>query len=107
MKPIKMTNRAPLCAACLIGMFALSAWADTPPPPPSTPPPPPPPAALTGACKQDLAALCPNVQPGEGRLRACMRTNFRLLSPGCKDAIRANRLEHPQPPPSTPPSGSH
>jgi hypothetical protein len=88
-------------------MFALSAWADTPPPPPSTPPPPPPPAALTGACKQDLAALCPNVQPGEGRLRACMRTNFRLLSPGCKDAIRANRLEHPQPPPSTPPSGSH
>jgi len=86
-------------------MIALSAWADTPPPPPPAAPPPPPPGVMSGACKQDLATLCANVAPGEGRLRACMRTNYRLLSPGCKDAIRANRIEHPQPPPGTPPPG--
>jgi Cysteine rich repeat len=107
---LKLSN--PIGATALISFIALSAWADTPPPPP--PMPPPPNAAVVAACKQDMQTLCPNVKPGEGRIAACLKANHRLLSAGCKEAIREHRREHaetpgasppasPPPPPSAPP----
>ena len=88
-------------AIAMIGFIAVPAWAVDPPPPPA---PPPPNAALAGACKQDIATLCPDVKPGEGRIAACLKTNRRQLSAGCKEAIKEHRREqHTQPPPGTSP----
>lgn len=37
-----------------------------------------------GACKADAEKLCPGVQPGEGRLKACFKEHIKDLSPECK-----------------------
>jgi hypothetical protein len=42
---------------------------------------------LREACKADVASLCPGIQPGGGRIRACLKANREKLSPGCKSAI--------------------
>src|SRR5579862_5313970 len=87
---------------CLISIPVLG----DPPPPAATPPPPAatssPPAATPApkqtvreACSQDIQTVCAGVQPGEGRIRLCMRQHFRELSAGCRDSIRENRREHP------------
>ncbi len=76
----------------MLGIIGISAWADTPPPPP--PPPPPPAHSVAIACKQDIETLCPDIKPGEGRLKACFKSNYKQLSPGCKESIKANRKEH-------------
>lgn len=99
MKAVHLTLSNAIGATAMIGFIGLSAWADTPPPPP----PPPPSAAVGAACKQDMHALCPDVKPGDGRVAACIKTNYRLLSPGCKEAIRENRQERMHPPVVTPP----
>ena len=39
------------------------------------------------ACKADAATLCAGIQPGGGRIRACLRANKDKLSEGCKSAI--------------------
>jgi hypothetical protein len=55
--------------------------------------------AVREACKADTQALCQGIQPGEGRMRACLRANREKLSQPCRDAIasaieaRAARLE--------------
>ena len=46
------------------------------------------------ACRQDVQTLCPGVQPGDGRIKACMKSNRRKLSDGCKGALKAQRAEH-------------
>lgn len=53
-----------------------------------------PPAAVTAqnatvrqACKADLQEHCAEVQPGEGRLRACVKENFTAFSEPCKTAL--------------------
>lgn len=36
-------------------------------------------------CNNDLAKLCPNVQPGEGRLVACLKDHKEEVSQPCRD----------------------
>jgi hypothetical protein len=45
--------------------------------------------AAMEVCRPDLAAVCPGVQPGGGRIAQCLRANFRVLSPPCKQALLA------------------
>lgn len=40
--------------------------------------------AEKGACKDDVAKFCKDVQPGEGRIIKCMKEHENELSPGCK-----------------------
>ena len=46
---------------------------------------------LVDACKQDVQTLCPGVQPGEGRIAACLKGKRSKLSDGCKAAIKEQR----------------
>jgi hypothetical protein len=41
-----------------------------------------------GACAEDIAKFCKDVQPGGGRLAKCMREHERDLSPACHREIR-------------------
>ncbi len=43
--------------------------------------------AVMGACKPDIKAFCSQVQPGGGRIKACMKEHLPELSPGCKEAL--------------------
>jgi hypothetical protein len=43
------------------------------------------------ACKADFEKLCPGVQPGEGRLKACLKEKRRQISPECKKELAAAR----------------
>ncbi len=42
---------------------------------------------VDSACEAHLNQQCANVQIGEGRLEACLRTAVDTLSDSCKDAI--------------------
>jgi hypothetical protein len=44
-----------------------------------------------GPCKADVEKLCPNVQPGGGRIIACMKENKDKLSEACKAALEKHR----------------
>ncbi len=37
-----------------------------------------------GACAADIKKLCGSVQPGEGRIRACIQEHLGELSEGCQ-----------------------
>ncbi len=87
---MKMTYAA--AASILIALAAVCAAAE--PPPPSSPPPALRGGAMGGACREDIHNLCPDVKPGEGRLKECIKAHFKALSPGCRDAIRESRREH-------------
>jgi hypothetical protein len=41
----------------------------------------------SNACKADAEKLCPGVQPGEGRIKACFKQHKDQLSPECKNEI--------------------
>lgn len=41
-----------------------------------------------GPCKADVQKLCPDVKPGQGRIRACMKEHKDQLSDACKSAIK-------------------
>jgi hypothetical protein len=43
--------------------------------------------ALRQACTTDIKAFCGEIQPGEGRLRSCVREHFVQLSEPCKQAL--------------------
>lgn len=48
-------------------------------------------AALTYAaneCRNDLEKFCANIQPGQGRLAACLGKNDEKMSGRCKHALR-------------------
>jgi Cysteine rich repeat len=47
--------------------------------------------AVVEACKADVEKLCPGVQPGEGRVAACLKGKHRQMSDGCKAAIKEQR----------------
>jgi hypothetical protein len=49
------------------------------------------PAAVVEACKADVEKLCPGVQPGEGRIAACLKGKHRQMTDGCKTAIKEQR----------------
>jgi len=46
-------------------------------------------ASVKEACASDLKTYVPDVQPGGGRIVACLRQNADKLSPGCKSALTA------------------
>jgi hypothetical protein len=48
-------------------------------------------ATLAEACGQDIQTLCPGMQPGDGRIKACLKEKHAKLSDGCKSAIKAQR----------------
>jgi Cysteine rich repeat len=54
------------------------------------------------ACKADVAALCPGIQRGGGRVSSCLKQNADKVSPACKDAIAHARERKAQsgPPPA-------
>jgi hypothetical protein len=39
------------------------------------------------ACKADLDKICPGVQPGQGRILACLEGKTDQLSPACKNDV--------------------
>ena len=43
--------------------------------------------AALGACKPDIANLCGQVPPGQGRVKACMKEHLPELSEPCKEAL--------------------
>ena len=55
-----------------------------------------------GACRAQLAALCPNVLPGGGRIRECLREHAAELSPECRSRFRTTRTPPPTGRPDAP-----
>jgi hypothetical protein len=45
--------------------------------------------AARAACANDIQTLCPGVQPGGGRILACLKQHKQQVSGGCKQAISA------------------
>jgi len=90
-----MTRSLPLI---LCAVFAAQvACADDVPPPADTPTPPAQLtpaqqhaiAALRAACSADIQKLCAGVQPGGGRIMACLKQHKDEVSDGCKQAGKA------------------
>ena len=42
---------------------------------------------LTGACLKDAKAQCPDVQPGGGKIKDCLKTHIKDLSDDCKAVL--------------------
>ncbi|WP_291516469.1 cysteine rich repeat-containing protein [Bdellovibrio sp. ArHS] len=40
-----------------------------------------------GPCQEDVKKLCPDVQPGDGRIKKCLKDNRENLSQACKEKI--------------------
>jgi hypothetical protein len=57
---------------------------------------PPPPASPDQACAVDVRKFCADVEPGQGRIVACLRNHEVQLSDSCKAARAAARarIEH-------------
>jgi len=47
--------------------------------------------ALRNNCGSDLDKFCPNVQPGKGRIRACLAKNKDQLSESCKTFLKEHK----------------
>ena len=45
-------------------------------------------------CAGDIQKFCPNVEPGGGRLRGCIRHHWFSLSKDCKSALLDMRRRH-------------
>lgn len=58
---------------------------------------------VRAACKADAEKLCPSVQPGGGRIAACLKQNDAQVSAACKEA-RANAHARKAPAAPTPPA---
>jgi Cysteine rich repeat len=43
--------------------------------------------AAARACRPDIRQFCSNVQPGQGRIKACMKAHIQELSDPCKEAL--------------------
>jgi hypothetical protein len=48
-------------------------------------------AQVSDACKADIQKLCPDVQPGEGRIKACVKEHKDQLSSECKADMAKHR----------------
>jgi hypothetical protein len=44
-------------------------------------------AAVANECRGDVAAMCGGIEPGGGRIEACLQSHFTQLSPGCVDVM--------------------
>ncbi|HUL46834.1 MAG TPA: cysteine rich repeat-containing protein [Steroidobacteraceae bacterium] len=76
--------------ACL-GFLSMTAQAG------DAPAAPPPGQAVRAACAADFKRFCSEVQPGGGRIRACIAQHRDELSDGCRDALQRSRA-HRLPP---------
>ena len=38
-------------------------------------------------CASDIKTLCAGIQPGEGRIKACIKSHLTELSPTCEDRL--------------------
>jgi len=47
-----------------------------------------------GACKADVEKLCPGIQPGGGRIMACLREHKDEISDACKTNMARMRARH-------------
>lgn len=50
-------------------------------------------ARMSAACRDDALRLCANVEPGAGRVAACMRDKRSELSTDCKRDLKTMRAE--------------
>jgi hypothetical protein len=77
--------------------FALAASAALADEPPPTQPMPSQKAmeAVRAACQTDVQKLCAGVQPGGGRILACLKEHKDEVSEGCKQAVLKAR-QNPQ-----------
>lgn len=69
-------------------------------------------AALRQACRPELQQHCAGIEPGEGRLRTCVKENFTAFSEPCKQAmlssvavVRACKADVQRTCPDIPPGG--
>lgn len=44
--------------------------------------------ALKTYCKSDIERLCPNVEPGGGRIKACLKAQQNEMTVGCAKALQ-------------------
>jgi len=44
--------------------------------------------ALRTYCKPDIERLCAGVEPGEGRIKECLKAHEMEISVGCAQALR-------------------
>ena len=44
-------------------------------------------------CKEDVARLCPGVQPGGGRIIGCLKAHKEEVSIGCGKALQAMKAK--------------
>lgn len=51
--------------------------------------------ALRTYCKADIERLCPNVEPGGGRIKACLMANKEQMSVGCAQALQKLKQSKP------------
>ena len=47
----------------------------------------------SGACRADVQKLCKEVQPGGGRMAACLKQHESAISPGCRERMAEARKE--------------
>jgi hypothetical protein len=45
------------------------------------------------ACKEDVKAHCSEIKPGQGRIKACLKSNMDKLSQSCKDRFNKTQSE--------------
>lgn len=74
-----------LIVACAIALSVASAAAFAETAPTTTPAGPS--ADVRQACKADVETLCKGIQPGGGRIAACLKEKKDQVSVGCKAAI--------------------
>jgi hypothetical protein len=56
------------------------------------------------ACRADVDKLCPGVQPGGGRIIACLQQNEAQVSAACKEALAKAREKKAPGAPGSPPA---
>jgi len=46
---------------------------------------------MRAACEADVKRLCPNLQPGNGRIMTCLREHKSELSEGCASTLEKGK----------------
>jgi hypothetical protein len=67
-------------SVAVAAQFAIADEAPTAPSPPAL-------NEVRAACEADVQKLCPGIEPGGGRILACLKQHKGEVSDGCKQAI--------------------